>query len=100
MIMADDSTVRNKNNNIPDVQTMYPYPGCTKSKVWEYFGLLKKLYLLFEINTYGSSPLSRRFALPLLLFVLMSDMDVRANGKFYVQNLPFSRALNHGDILW
>ena len=59
MIMADDSTVRNKNNNIPDVQTMYPYPGCTKSKIWEYFGLLKKLYLLFEINTYGSSPLSR-----------------------------------------
>jgi len=41
MIMADDSTVRNKNNNIPDVHTNYPYPGCTKSKLWEYFGLLK-----------------------------------------------------------
>jgi len=29
------------NNNIPDVQTIYPYPGPTKSEVWEYFGFLE-----------------------------------------------------------
>jgi len=26
MIMADDSSVGDKNNNIPDVQTIYSYP--------------------------------------------------------------------------
>jgi hypothetical protein len=40
-IMADDSTIRKKYNSIPDVQAIYPYPGQTKSKVWEYFGFLK-----------------------------------------------------------
>ena len=27
MIMADDSTVGDKNNNIPDVQAIYSYPS-------------------------------------------------------------------------
>lgn len=32
---------KKQNNNIPDVQTIYPYPGPTKSEVWEYFRFLE-----------------------------------------------------------
>ena len=42
--MAETIEHGDTNNNVPtdrNVQDIYPYPGKTKSKVWNYFGFCK-----------------------------------------------------------